>query len=270
MNKRTDTVNVDGSRYVQRGVMPKWPLLFLTVSVTLLAADQAWKDKQVPEWTESDAKQLLTDSPWAKSVTPTLEKATENKPSRSEGGMRRGGGLGIGGIGIGTGGMGRRGSTGGDGNPSGVSDSRSGTNQRSSTNSSQTAPTLTLRWESALPIREAELKARDISAPSLDEDFYALALYGIPSRMVNDDSKQLADQFKNQAAIKRYGKKDLKPSRVEILLREDGPVIVYLFPRTAEITWRDHRIEFDAVVGRLKFTQPFDADEMMFHGKLEL
>jgi hypothetical protein len=45
---------------------------------------------------------------------------------------------------------------------------------------------------------------------------------------------------------------------VEILLREDG--------RSS----RDHRIEFDAQVGRLKFTQPFDADDMMFHGKLEL
>jgi hypothetical protein len=245
--------------------------VFFIASVALLAAaDQDWKVKQVPEWTESDAKQLLTDSPWAKSVTPTLEKAAENKPGRSEGEGRRGGGIGIGGIGIGTGGIGRRGGTGGGGNPSGVSDSRSGTNEGSSTNSSQRVPTLTLRWESALPIREAELKARDIGAPSLDEDGYAIAVYGIPSRMVNDDSKQLADQFKNQAAIKRYGKKDLKPSRVEILLREDGPVIVYLFPRTAEITWRDHRIEFDAQVGRLKFTQPFDADDMMFHGKLEL
>ena len=184
--------------------------------------------------------------------------------------MRRGGGLGIGGVGIGPGGIGRRASTDGNGNPSGVSDSRSGPIEGGSTNSSQTAPTLTLRWESALPIREAELKAREINAPSPDENYYAIAVYGIPSRMVNDDSKQLADQLKTQAAIKRDGKKDLKPSSVQILLREDGPLIVYLFPKTAEITWRDHRIEFGAQVGRLKFTQAFAADDMMFHGKLEL
>jgi hypothetical protein len=250
--------------------MSKWPLLAFTLSLALAAADQSWKDKQVPEWTESDAKQLLTDSPWAKSVTPAIDKAVENKPSRTEHGMRRGGGLGIGGIGIGTGGIGRRASTDSNGNPGGISDSRSGTNDGSSTNASQTAPTLTLRWESALPIREAELKAREINAPSLDEDYYAIAVYGIPSRAVNDDSKQLADQLKAQAVIKRDGKKDLKPSGVQILLREDGPVIVYLFPKTAEITWRDHRIEFDAQIGRLKFTQAFAADDMMFHGKLEL
>jgi hypothetical protein len=251
--------------------MRKSPLLALTFSVALMvAADQSWKDKQVPEWTESDAKQLLTDSPWAKSVTSTLDKAVETKPNRSEGGMRRGGGLGIGGIGIGPGGIGRRASTDGNGNPGGVSDSRSGTIDGGSANSTQTAPTLTLRWESALPIREAELKAREVNAPSLDEDYYAIAVYGIPRRMVNDDSKQLADQLKTQAVIKRDGKKDLKPSSVQILLREDGPLIVYLFPKTAEITWRDHRIEFGAQVGRLKFTQAFAADDMMFHGKLEL
>jgi hypothetical protein len=250
--------------------MLKSPLLAFTFSVALIvAADQNWKDKQVPEWTESDAKQLLTDSPWAKSVTSTLDKAVETKPSRSEGGMRRGG-LGIGGIGIGPGGIGRRASADGNGNPGGVSDSRSGTVDGGSANSTQTAPTLTLRWESALPIREAELKAREVNAPSLDEDYYAIAVYGIPRRMVNDDSKQLADQLKTQAVIKRDGKKDLKPSSVQILLREDGPLIVYLFPKTAEITWRDHRIEFGAQVGRLKFTQAFAADDMMFHGKLEL
>jgi len=36
--------------------------VFFIASVALLtAAGQAWKDKQVPEWTESDAKQLLTN-----------------------------------------------------------------------------------------------------------------------------------------------------------------------------------------------------------------
>lgn len=240
----------------------KWQVPLLAVSVAVLAAaGQGWKDKQIPEWTESDAKQLLTDSPWAKSVMPAIEKSAENNPSRSGGGIRRRGGLGIGGIGIGTGGMGRRGS-GGGGNPDGGSEPRSGTGEG--------PPTLTLRWESALPIREAELKAHEISAPSLDEDYYAIAVYGIPRRMVNDDSKQFAGQLKTQAAIKRDGKKDLKPSDVQILLRDDGPVIVYLFPRSAEITWRDHRIDFGAQVGRLKLTQSFSADEMMFHGKLEL
>jgi hypothetical protein len=45
-----------------KSCVPKWPFVFFIASVALLtAADQAWKDKQVREWTESDAQQLLTN-----------------------------------------------------------------------------------------------------------------------------------------------------------------------------------------------------------------
>ena len=57
---------------------------------------------------------------------------------------------------------------------------------------------------------------------------------------------------------------------VEILLRDDGPVVLYLFPKSAEFDWRDHKIEFDAQMPTLKFTQAFSFDDMTFHGKLEL
>ena len=132
-------------------------------------------------------------------------------------------------------------------------------------------PTLTLRWESALPVREAELKALEVGAPTLDdEDHYAIAVYGIPRGMLRDDSKIMAEDLKRQAVLKRDGKKDTKPSRVEILLRGDGPVVLYLFPKSAEFDWRDHKIEFDAQLPGLKFTQAFSFDDMTFHGKLEL
>ena len=130
-------------------------------------------------------------------------------------------------------------------------------------------PTLKLRWESAMPVREAELKTKDNDAPTLDQDHYAIAVYGVPNRMMGD-TKNIEDRLKKKAAIKRDGKKDLKPSSVEVLQRDDGPVIVYLFPRTKEITKEDRRLEFDAEVGRLQFTQSFYVDEMMYRGKLEL
>jgi len=146
---------------------------------------------------------------------------------------------------------------------------RGGTDDSSSTDYNE-ALDLKLRWESALPIREAELKARDTSAPTLDADHYAIAVYGVPSRMAGGDTKSLANQLKKQAAIKRDGKKNLKPSSVEVLQRDDGPVIVYLFPRSKEITRQDKRIEFDAQIGRLQFAQSFYVDDMNYQGKLEL
>ncbi len=256
----------------------KWKLSLLTLSVALAAAgSQAWKDKRIAEWTEDDAKEVMTESPWAKTVTPSMSGNgnVSNGPQRSGGGMGRGGGIGVGGIGIGLpgmGGMGRRGGMGGGsprgggyppgGQPRGTDDGR-GSDPGSS-------PTLTVRWESALPIRVAELITHTLSPDSSDEGHYAIGVYGLPSRMVTTDSRTLAAQLKGQASLKRDGKKDLKPSRVDVLDLESGPVIIYLFPRSAEITARDNRLEFDAKIGRLELKQAFYVDEMTFQGKLEL
>lgn len=221
----------------------------------MAADDPAWKTKQIPDWTENDAKDLLAESPWVKTFTPTM------KQEQQSGGSRRGlGGLGGVSLGIpGMGGMGRR----GGGYPGG-----GGGQSRRSDDSE--APKVTLRWESAMPVRTAELKAHDNDAPTLDEKHYAIAVYGIPDRMLSGDTKKLGDQLKGKASIKRDGKKDFKPSSVEVLERPDGPVVVYMFPMTNEITKQDHRVEFDADIGRLELTQSFFTDDMVWQGKLEL
>ena len=221
-------------------------------ALRLTGADQAWKNKQYPEWTEDDAKEVMTNSPWAKTVVATPMKPDDREKQPGSHRAR----IGIGGIGIGrsrSGGTGRQGGDNG-GKPA----------------SPDQPATLTLRWESALPMREAELKARDTGAPDVGDDFYAIAVYGIPRGALTDDSKERQDELKKLAALKREGKKDLRPTRVDILLRESGPVVVYLFAKSAEFTWRDHGFTFEAQISRLKFSQAFSAEDMMFHGKLEL
>jgi hypothetical protein len=221
-------------------------------TLMLTGADQAWKNKQYPEWTEDDAKEVMTDSPWAKSVV-----AVPVKPKgREEQAGRRRGRIGIGGFGIGR--------TGPDGA------GRHGGEDGAGKASPDQPATLTLRWESAQPMREAELKARDIGAPDVADDYYAIAVFGVPRGMLPDDSKERLGELKKLAVLKREGKKDLSPIRVDILLRENRPVVVYLFSKSAEFTWRDHGITFEAQISRLKFSQPFSTDDMTFHGKLEL
>lgn len=218
----------------------------------LTGADQAWKNKQYPEWTEDDAKEVMTNSPWAKTVV-----VTPIKPSDKQGqpGSHRGR-IAFGGLGIGRPGSGGAGRHGGDDGGSAATPGQ--------------PATLTLRWESALPMREAELKARDTGAPDVADDYYAIAVYGMPRGAITDDSKERSDELKKLATLKREGKKDLRPTRVDILLRESGPVVVYLFSKSAEFTWRDHGILFEAQISRLKFSQTFSTDDMTFHGKLEL
>jgi hypothetical protein len=237
----------------------KWQLIFLPMAM-LVAADASWQGKQVSEWSEDDAKQVLAESGWVKSVTPTM---TRNSQSSSGPGMGRGGNIGIGIPGFPGGGMGRRGGMGQNPNNGNYNPNNDPSNQK--------LPMLTLRWESAMPVREAELKARDVNAPTLEDDaHYAIAVYGVPVTMTNGDSKKLADDCKKKAALKRDGKKDIQPSSVQILRREDGPVIVFLFPRAKEITKDDRRIEFDAQINKLTLTQSFYLEDMAFQGKTEL
>jgi hypothetical protein len=129
---------------------------------------------------------------------------------------------------------------------------------------------LKLRWESALPVRLAELKSHEVEPPTLEGDGYSIAVYGIPGGDFKGDPKQLGDPLKNLAALKREGKKDVRPLRVEVFQRENSVVVVYLFPLSAEITRKDRRIQFEAHIGRIVLAQDFDLSEMEFLGKLEL
>jgi hypothetical protein len=240
--------------------MPKrptcaWIVLVAAGGAAMPAGAQVWKDKLIAEWTVEEARQVLTESPWAKTVTPTPDGS--GKLGQSRAGVAQPG-IGIGGIGIGLPGMGRHG-MGGAGR---------GSNDGGSPDSGQ-MPALTLRWVSALPMSSAQLIAHELNAPAVDEDHYAIAVYGVPSRMIHGDPNNLGAELKNRAAIKREGKKDMKPSSVEVLMHDEGPVILYLFPRSNEITRKD-KVEFDAEVGQLKFTQDFLPDEMVYQDKLEL
>src|ERR1700689_3355738 len=58
------------------------------VALLLLAADPAWKTKATRDWTEEDAKQILTDSPW------TLNFRAAVMPLESENARREGGNMG--------------------------------------------------------------------------------------------------------------------------------------------------------------------------------
>jgi hypothetical protein len=246
-------------------VIPKKCCLsLLPLAAVLLAAEQPWQSKQPADWTEEDARQVLTDSPWVKTVRPEIERPANTGQRRAGGGMGRGGGIGIGFPG---GDLSRRG--GGMGDPGARNPGGQGP-ARTRGDAPRQAPELKLRWESALPVREAELKGRDTNAPTVDEEHYAIAVYGVPARMTQGDTKRLAGHLKKQVSIKRYGKKDLKPSSVEVLQREDGPVFVYLFPRSKEITRQDKRIEFNAQIVRLKFAQTFFVDDMVYRDHLEL
>ncbi len=127
-----------------------------------------------------------------------------------------------------------------------------------------------LRWESALPVQLAELKARQSDPPTLETNGYRIAVYGLPGGYFKGDPKKLGDPLKEYALLRRQGKKDVKPFNVEVFPQSDGWAIVYVFPLSAEIAPKDKQVEFDAHIGRIAVAAPFDLSEMMFQGKLEI
>jgi hypothetical protein len=127
--------------------------------------------------------------------------------------------------------------------------------------------TFTVRWESALPIRSAEKKAGE-DPPTWEGDYYAISVYGVPGL---EDRRTLPVELTKGAFLKRWGKKDVKPARVEVILTDEKlATLVYLFPRSEQITKQDRQIWFTAQIGQLFLEQAFDAGEMQLHGKLEL
>jgi hypothetical protein len=233
------------------------PLIWLVPAsaVLLLAADPAWKNKPVPNWSAEDARQILTDSPWSRAVTAGLARRQNEDERRDGGDMGQPRGVGFDGV--------------GDKQVRPKIDADTVFRKTYKPHAAESLKLL-LRWETALPVRVAELKAGEIPPPTLDGDGYKLAVYGIPGPYFNGDPKKLGDPLKRDAVLKREGKPDVKPSRVEVFQTQGDMVIVYLFPLSAEIGKKDNVLEFDAQIGRIVIRQTFDLEAMRFNGTLEL
>ena len=127
----------------------KAPLLVFSVAL-LLAADPSWKTKPSAQWTEADAKQLLAASPWVKVVVAGVARPISEDELRAGGEMGEHHGVGYDGV---QGNKPQNGQL-----PKSVPDLLFG--KGPTTTRLRPGQTLVqVRWESALPVRIAELKA---------------------------------------------------------------------------------------------------------------
>jgi hypothetical protein len=226
-------------------------VIFPCSVMLLMAAEPAWKTKQIEQWSDADAKAILASSPWVKKVTPAV------LPNRGEDQRRVGGQMG-GDDGIGIAILTPSTLVGGGSQAAGKRGRR------------PTLPTFEIRWESARPVRAAEEKVHEEDTPDVAGSSYAVAIYDVPGIDINQ--KTLPYELKREALLKFEGKKkDRHASRVDLLPQDGGlTTIIYVFPRTQEITAQDGRITFMALIGRLSVAQYFYTTEMQIQGKLEL
>jgi hypothetical protein len=237
--------------------------LLLPVAAALVAVGPSWRDKPIEHWSTQDAKQVLVDSPWVRWASVALLPKTNEAEIRQAGRM---GGSPMGGsttnaLAV----LDPRGLLLGVGPNSSQNNSSQNTHKKKGREGQ-----LQIRWESAAPIHAAEMKLKADDAPEWDGNFYAVAVYGvpIPAEELRDHSQMDIRKF---AFLKRTGKKDLKPTQVDVISQNDKvSTVLYLFPRSEQITLEDEHVEFYARFGRILLQQIFDMSQMRLLDKLEL
>lgn len=221
--------------------------ILVALSGAALCAADSWKTKQIEQWTDIDAKAILLKSPWVQRATPGL------LPKQSEAARRQGGKMG--------GSQGVRAVS-----PSALF---GGPGAKPHAARPSLLKPLEIRWESARPVRAAEVLAREEDSPEIETNRYVIAVYDVPG--LDIAMKTLPGDLQRVAALSRAGKKDIKPAEVDLLPQANGlTTVVYMFPETDPITLEDEKVAFSAVFDHLSVAQFFYMREMQLGGKLEL
>ncbi len=228
-------------------------LFCLAGAIMLLAAD-TWRKKAYAAWDEQDVLKILNDSPWAREVSILLGAfgtagGRDDLPTSSSP---------VAGVG---------------GNPGGGMGGRSGVN--AGMDGSRGAPTarLVVRFVSALPVRQAMMRARYgdavekspaaakvLSAP---DNYYVVALAGLRHPLGD------LQTIKEKSTLRIKGKEPFGPVQVQV----ENAMIVMFFPREGHpITVDDGQVEVQVALPGL--TSPircaFKLKDMVYEGRLEL
>lgn len=160
----------------------------------------------------------------------------------------------------------------------------------------ETEVSVTLLWQSALPIRQALAKAQAKGGPITPEaqavverqtDVHVLRIQGLPGSA--RAAATAKEQLTADTSIKIKNKPDVKPSDIQIGGAPapapggapgkgkgfggggGAPLDLYfVFPKTAGITEADNEIEFVTKLGKLNIRKKYKLKDMVFNGKFEM
>jgi hypothetical protein len=212
---------------MERGM--KWMLL-LTAALTLAAGDLS----------EKDARKLLTNSAWAHTVTVvstnatprpgTTDRVPEPNPTMQIGPMTETG-----------------------------ASPMSGRSPRAGVDESA-ALSAVVRWQSALPVREALVRMKMLPPSVLQQNLsdYVVIVSGV--MQTSHDSIAM----KRGATLAVKGRDPTHATDVEF----KGLDTLFVFPRT--LTLDDREVEFSATFGTASVRTHFRLKDMVYAGKLEL
>jgi hypothetical protein len=141
---------------------------------------------------------------------------------------------------------------------------------------------LVVRWESSLPIKQAQVMKR-YTGPEVDleeaqqylnqaETSYIVSVSGEGFRPTAGDSKSEDDEqmLKQRAVLKIKGQPDIRPESVEVSQGQGFAMVVFSFPRNGSIQLESKNIQFELDLERYHVRSRFKLKEMVFQGRLEL
>jgi hypothetical protein len=230
--------------------------LVLTSAAVLWAA-QPWT-KDASQWTSADIEKILNDSPWAQQAMAAFGKPLEpdDMPVTPPPGAPA------------TGMAGGR----------GVSDGRwdGGIARNTGIGESPSLP-VTVRWDSALPVREALSHSQAPAASLINEhatsDYILTVLGLVPANTAGaaehpaNDPGQIEGFIANSRLMPR-GEPAIVPENARI---DSATGAVHLFfPRTHAIRAEDKEVMFLTRFGSVRIQKKFRLKDLTYKGRLEL
>jgi hypothetical protein len=222
--------------------MTRREILMLPFAAALASPPaEFWNEKKPEDWTEDEVKEMLTRSPWAKEAAVSVFGGAGGNLLNRNGAMNRSGNM--------------------------SSSGRQRTNTTQTTQSAD-APDLRykaiVRWESALPIREALKSKQDQKVA----DFYILAVVG-DLAMADPDADE-AQRESRLDMLKQYTKLDRHGGAIPLSNVESVKKIGTLFYFSRAEPIKDGQVTFTTKMGPVEVKCRFTVKDMMYRGKLEL
>ena len=243
--------------------------LLVIACLGIAGSKDFWKNGDPAQWTPQEIHRLLTESPWSQSVSATFALAEEEPPQPA--------------IEVPQAGMPSPKNASTDGRW----DGGVGRVNRN------TLPTLnvTIRWDSALPVREALGKQSASAGYSAEQvrKYYLVSVAGlVPAGRYMDPTlntrsggdplgagnpqdprnpEEMLEGVMHYARLFPHGKQPIRPDDAKL---DASGTIHLFFPRSQAITVDDKDVTFEVRFGSLSVLKKFRLKDMLYKGELEL
>lgn len=227
--------------------------MFIALGLSVAPANGGdfWQTKDFLSWSEKEVRKMLKDSPWARSCqirAGSVEELVMNRRPQSSAPCCTEGGT----------------------------DSSQAPELGMEALRGSSTVTAVVRWQSALPVRQALARQRfgDEASTSPEaakmlapvEQFYVLAVVGLPPQLVQGTVEEL----KSNAVLKIKNKPPIQAADIRGSREEDGINLYFFFPRDQSITLADREVELAFRLSSAAVSRKFRLKQMVYEGKLEM